>query len=336
MPHEKSRFAMLLAIVVFVSGGCSAASNPLNTPPDSFAVGDEISIVSESTIDSLNLYGSAVKVKTTIFNSMKGHVEMTCSGVLVHSRLVLTAGHCVCDARMPKPPEPVDTTIIDRRAPCARTATITFLTYKPMGVATEEVLTDAGDSGNSYTGVVRPHEGLRIIYKEVMAKDGRRQKSTAFSHADLAAIILNESLEGKVAYVKLATDQVRRYEQVILVGYGVQGIVGEKPGMNRRYGENYVVSIKSDGTTFQIGKQVRVDDTYDGESPSLMRSSGSYALQGDSGGPCFRKADTGVELVGIAKSFTPGDFMLSSYTSTPTYLEWINEKISESKASPTD
>lgn len=80
MPYEKSRLAMLLAIVVFVGGGCFAASNPLNAPPDPFALGDEIPIVSESTIDSLNLYGATVKVEARVFNPMKGHVETNCSG----------------------------------------------------------------------------------------------------------------------------------------------------------------------------------------------------------------------------------------------------------------
>src|SRR5690606_27936723 len=89
-------------------------------------------IVSASTIDSLNLYSSAVKVRAAVFNPAKGHVEMNCSGVLVGSRLVLTAGHCVCDVRMPKPPEPAGIAIIDQRSQCAKVATVRFLVYKPV------------------------------------------------------------------------------------------------------------------------------------------------------------------------------------------------------------
>jgi hypothetical protein len=53
------------------------------------------SIVSESVLDASNRYASTVRVTAT-FDNKRGVVFKTCSGVIAHAQLVLTAGHCLC------------------------------------------------------------------------------------------------------------------------------------------------------------------------------------------------------------------------------------------------
>ncbi|MBN1209838.1 MAG: trypsin-like serine protease, partial [Myxococcaceae bacterium] len=54
---------------------------------------------------------------------------------------------------------------------------------------------------------------------------------------------------------------------------------------------------------------------------------GSYAANGDSGGPCLRERKGAMEVVGIAKSTHGPPLVLSVYTSTHKYLGWLREKI---------
>ncbi|MDY7226272.1 trypsin-like serine protease [Hyalangium rubrum] len=335
MPHSRAQLTRLL-LMLLVCHGCSSSAPALGPEFEHLPLGHELPVVSESKIDSLNRYRSTVKVTTTFLHPDTGALVKTCSGVLIHHRVVLTAGHCVCAEREPVPPEPQGITLIDSRSSCAKVATVRLLTYRPMEVEAEEVLSVPSDESEPYPGVVHPNEDIQIIYKEVETDSGRRIKDTVASHADLAVIFLKQSLEGVVEPVRLAKEPARRNEQVVLVGYGSETLVGGAIGKERRYGENDVLAIKSDGSTFQVGRQLNIQDTYEGEKPDVIRKKGSYATAGDSGGPCFRKRGAGFELVGIAKSTFAPPIVLSAYTSTPRYLGWLRKKIGESQAAQTD
>jgi hypothetical protein len=242
-----------------------------------------------------------------------------------------SAGHCVCDERKSASPEAPDITIVDKRARCAATARVRILAYRPQADLSGDDDSVPADESEPYKGTVEVHGDIRIVYREVETEPGKTVRATLFSNADLAVIFLKDAPKEVVKYVPLAKARVERKEKVILAGYGLPYLGGDI-GRDRRYGENYVVSTRTDGTTFQVGKQdVEVAEAYSGEAPDARVKSGASLTSGDSGGPCFRKVGDGIELVGIAKSVRAGTVTLSAYTSTLMYLDWLKQKIEESR-----
>jgi hypothetical protein len=307
-----------------------AASAPSVTPardyvPAELELGATTPVVSESRVDELNRYQSAVRVRTLFLERDAGERARTCSGVLLGPRLVLTAGHCVCHERKPVPPEAHDTKVIDAST-CASTATVMLSVYRTGGGASDEDVQPQVQESGPFPGKVQPHAGLKIIYRESDESSGRKL-DTEFSHADLAVIILKEPLQGPVGYARLAEEPVKLGEKLTLVGYGPESQAEGEPEKDRRYGENEVLAIKIDGSTFHVGRPLEVDPIYRGEKPGLVRRRGSYVTKGDSGGPCFRERKGALELVGIARSVLGPPLVLSVYTSTYQYLGWIRAKI---------
>ncbi|KFE69917.1 hypothetical protein DB31_4959 [Hyalangium minutum] len=70
-----------------------------------------------------------------------------------------------------------------------------------------------------------------------------------------------------------------------------------------------------------------IPPTFSEGEPLLMRETASYALAGDSGGPCLRENGDALELVGIAKTSYRAPVEFSEYTSTYFYREWIREQL---------
>jgi hypothetical protein len=330
----RSRFlrALLLAVGL-VCGGCAASLPAERSAPEyvaaEFQPGQEIPVVSESHLDSLNRYLSAVAITTRFHLPERGTDIRTCSGVLIHPQVVLTAGHCVCQERKAVPPAASGTSILDTST-CAGVSTVEALRYDidERGETRAEVL-------GSYSGRVEPHGNLRIHYKEVETENGW-QTSAQSSTADLAVIILEKPMPGEVKPVKLAEQPVWLKERVLMVGYGVTSHLLKPTRPVRRYGDNEVVSIREDGATFYVGRQYEIEPVYRGEKPGLVRVKGSYAEKGDSGGPCFRERKGGLELVGVARSTLSPPVVLSSFTSVPKYLKWIRQKVAEAEARGTD
>lgn len=278
------------------------------------------SIVSESVLDASNRYASTVRVTAT-FNRKKGVAFKTCSGVIAHAQLILTAGHCVCASHPGTTPEDAGTFVVDA-SQCAKTATVTTVRYRPLTEEQRSLLRDDLEwpaDVISHTGQVRPHPELKIRYAH--ESNGRELSS----NADLAVIVLDRPLGLRA--VPLSRTKVRVSEPVLSVGYGVTRPDAEDGGA-RRIGTNEVASLEeTDGKTFRIAKPLLIPPTFSEGEPLLMRETASYALAGDSGGPCLRENGDALELVGIAKTSYRAPVEFSEYTSTYFYREWIREQL---------
>jgi secreted trypsin-like serine protease len=266
------------------------------------------SVISKGARDTSNRYKATVLV-----DGGRG----TCSGVLMAPRVVLTAGHCVCFPREARSEEAPARTVIDKTT-CAQTTTVKVFTYQSMGRPRLD----------RFTGAVRPHERLRILYND-------DEKELA-SDADLAVIALAEPPPG-VTPIRLAKGAVRYAQRVTLAGFGASGLA-EAQTTERRYGLNEVATIAEDGATFLVGKPIEVRRPYKPKELVLVREDASYSLAGDSGGPCLRESNESMELVGIAKThYGGGDLVqFSEYTSTLFYRAWLLQAIADVERRGTD
>lgn len=304
---EWSQRAVILALAL-VCSACAGGSrsqdgfSPVADLPEAQA-DDEIFNVSNSNADEGNLYASTVLV----FHA--GNPE--CSGVLIHRRLVLTAGHCVCAGR-----EENDTITFDGST-CARTTKITAIAYSAPGVA---------PYSRDYAGTVSVHRDFKAILKKKRLRvppgamvdglitNGEERyvivNTVQESQADLALIFLDEDAEILFPVVPPARTNIRPRDPVVVVGYGADTV------------QNGLVSFDSKRLTRRFGRNLVTQSV---REKFTIEAPGSLALPGDSGGPCFREDKDKLTLVGINSRSSPGK--KSTFTSTYHYLSWLDAEL---------
>jgi Trypsin len=221
---------------------------------------------------------------------------LPCSGVVIHPRLVLTAGHCVCEQRERALPEGKHEAVIDD-SKCAASAKVTTVIYKPPR--------NPGSDHRWGTGEVHPHPDLNIVLGA--------QREVISSTADLAVILLDEPLSADFRPVPLAEYEVEINDFVTIAGYGYDEIASVFSG-DRRFSKNKVLKFADSG-------QGRV----------LIEQPGRHLYRLDSGGPCLREAPHGATLVGVSsRSLGEG----AAFTSIIPYLAWLRAQLRSLEKQP--
>jgi hypothetical protein len=297
----------------------------------------------EHEIDSANRYPAAVMVTTNAFMTEGGEVE--CSGVLVAPRAVLTAASCVCTKRQPSASSP-DAQTASGASACTASTAVTFVSYEASApgqevLSEENELADAkGCSGDVVAHVIEYHPrpdggpgsgasaGLRSVLDEfgvqtvVPHQDFKmvyHQDSgiALFRQVDLAILVLERPVAYLPQSTRLAQSKVQIGDRVGMVGYGFARISESRTTEDHRaVGDSVIVDILGRGPREAFYAREELND---GGTPSRI-------FGGDSGGPCFSKADSSV-LVGIATGVTAtGKGKEESiFTSVFPHKAWIKD-----------
>jgi len=305
--------------------------------------GGSISTVHPGPLDAMNVYASNVAIRT---NAKKVDGSEVCSGVLMNSSHVLTAGHCLCMRRSVSTDESraalrkrldevlpsrgktesekreLDNlkarvvknaaTVLDATL-CAAEGDVKFVEYLPPRPNIKSKATSTEYRG----AAIRPHPGLLIVEDAA--------GTTWFREADLAIIRLAAPVEESFRTARLPDAEIQLGNRVVMVGYGfgANGSTTNDFG-DRHYGESQVIGIEripSGSVKFLTRKQPRGD----GPPPRLY--------SGDSGGGCFSQTDDTV-LVGIASAVWK-DGESSIFTSVYPYKQWIKEELKKADAALT-
>jgi hypothetical protein len=151
---------------------------------------------------------------------------------------------------------------------------------------------------HTYRGVVRPHPRLQVVLDE--------RQSVVTSDADLAVILLDEPVSGRILPARLAHAEAQVGESLFMAGYAHDARIGSGGVYGVRYFRKNPVTRAA------------------GNGRVLYRQQGPSLWDGYFGGPCFREDSAGQWLVGIA-SRSSGEEL--ACTSTSFFRDWLEAEL---------
>lgn len=322
--------------------GCTAsmASSSRNpeSPEDLFPQG--FLTVHPGELDAEDRYLSAVMV--VVDGQKSGGRSSSCSGVLAHPRMVITAGHCVCAGRAPTREEEDAqasrraesqpsrqagvitraaalqgvslTEVTNAKSSCAQRVQVRTVSY----ASSEEAF--SLEKTERFTGQVVPHPNF-----EIMLGHRGGAPHVVWSNADLAVIFLEKPVPLELPRLELADSEVQVGELITLVGFS-HGTSSPPSYGVRYFGENSVnrlIALETGSVVFRAEAQ----HLNDGRAAS-------HAQKGDSGGACIKKGArnqlVGITTVGGAK---PTGEQMSFFTSIYSHRRWLLEMLARADES---
>lgn len=247
----------------------------------------------EGEPDAHNRYPSVVRVRPQSAEFKPGLRH--CSGVIIAPRLVLTAGHCVCWQRPASTPHRGLEHRVESTA-CVENATVDLFFYEYAPHMVPEHI--ASHISQHHTGRVRPHPQLNVR----LDADG----GVLFSHADLAAIVLDTPVPVGFRPVQLTQREVALGEEVVMVGFAYDEELGLLHDTRLVHSSKVLTTMDSSGERFRF------------QPPTAP------FFRGDSGGPCLREAPGGPLLIGIS---TTGLGHEPTMTALHGFGGWLHEEI---------
>jgi hypothetical protein len=216
--------------------------------------------------------------------------EALCSGILLHSRLVLTAASCLCL-------RPGSSAVM-----CPPRTSIRTVHYGAVGNWNfKEETTER--RFRTYTGSVRAHPEFTAQIDS--------QGTLVSSQADLAVIHLDVPVEERMVEVPWAQTAAQVNERLVMAGFGQEVEGGGFPGI-RYFRQNKVT---------QVLEKPRGQFFYEQQ--------GAFLYEGFPGGPCLREEGQERWLVGIASPASKGGLFCTGLLPFQDWLQGEMQRVAK-------